>query len=241
MGSESKKPQIIPLILEKVEEEVKAEWRPPRIPGSYRGSELGDCPRYIQLTAMGKERELINPELALLFKDGHLHHDAVRSWLSKTGQLTNVEFSIWKSYQVVLGKETFPITLTGTIDGLYNGEYVLDVKSINPFTFKVLTEEWLKENKVGYIYQLQAYLEMMNKEWGFLIFKDKAFSALKVFWFQRDPEILQKILKKMATITRAIRDGKMMKKPYTKSSKECKWCQMRVHCWGVSAERRQWK
>jgi CRISPR/Cas system-associated exonuclease Cas4 (RecB family) len=228
-----KKPNIIPMILEQVEREVTDEWRPQRVIGSFRGSELGDCPRYIQYTLRGFEREPISPELGLLFNDGHLHHNAIRNNLSKVGRVTNVEFAAWKRYKVELGSGTEEFNITATVDCVFNRDYVIDIKSINPFSFKALSKEYIQTKYLGYVYQIQAYLDILEKDLGALLFKDKAFSGMKIFWYKKNSVLFENLLRRLANIHRATVQGKWIKRPYTKSSTECKRCPMRQHCWGV--------
>lgn len=235
-----KVPQIIPMILDHMEEVIEDEWRPPRSVGSYRASELGDCPRAIQYTVKGQPRESPSPELALLFSDGHLHHHAVRTLLKAIGRVTNEEHQVSKQYEVSINGNRVVFVLTATTDGIFNGKYVFDIKSINFFSFKQLSKEWLEQNHVDYIYQLQTYLDIFDKELGFLLFKDKMTSALKIFWYKRDRALFKKILNKVAQIHLATISDRMIKRPYTKSSKECKRCPFREVCWGAPMERRTW-
>ena len=193
----NKLPKVVDMILEQVEMEINDEWRPPRLPNSFRGSELGDCPRYIQYASQGYEGERPSPELGLLFRDGHLHHDALRSLLSRIGRVTNIEYQGSKSYTVEVDGETVQFTITCTTDGILNGDYIFDIKSINPFSFKKLSMPYIKENYKGYLYQLQAYFDVFDKQLGFNLFKDKAFGALKIFWYKRSPKMFNQILQKL--------------------------------------------
>lgn len=238
----AKRPDIIGMLLEHIEGEIKDEWRPGRTAGSYRGSELGDCPRALQYAASGRTRESINPELALLFRDGNLHHDAIRSELKKIVRVTNEEHSSWKTYEVTYKSELIRIVLTTTCDCHVNGTYVGELKSINCFTFKALkSNEDVRERYPHYYSQLQTYLDVYDKEEGFLLFKDKNSSALKIFWFKRDKEELDKLLQKLAHIEWAMKNKKMIKRPFTKSSFECKTCPFRMACWKKPMEGRKWR
>lgn len=237
----SKHPAIIPLILEQVAKEVEDEWRPPRLQRSFRGSELGDCSRAIQYAALGVKQEPIGPELALLFADGNLHHDALRSQLRKIGTVTNVEHPSFKVYQVGYKDKNFSITLTTTCDLHFAGRYVGELKSISTFSFKGLSEEVVKDKYEHYYWQLQTYLDVYDKEEGFILFKDKNSSALKIFWFKRDPAILQVILQKLAKIQYLIENKKMITRPFKKSSWDCKTCPFRMKCWGKPREGMRWR
>lgn len=237
-----KKPDIIGMIVEQVEMEAQDEWRPPRVVGAFRGSELGDCPRSIQYATLGKVPERPAAPLALIFRDGHLHHDSLRGLLKRIGRVTNEEFSGWKEYSVKVNERVATFKLTATTDGIFNGEFVFDIKSINPWSFKKLSIEYIEEKYERYIMQLQTYLDIFDKEWGFLFFKDKGFGGLKVFWFKRDQEWFQRrVLNRMAKIHLATLNSKMIKRPFTKSSDECKGCFFRIHCWNKPMEKRSWR
>ena len=224
------------MILEQVERETEDEWRPKRIVSQFRGSELGDCPRSIQYYLLGYEPERPKPELALLFSDGHLHHNSLRQRLSSVGRVTNTEQVAWKEYDI----QGIKFSIGGTCDCHFN-TFIGELKGINFFSFKNLNKESLPRFYKKYIDQIQAYLDIFDKEWGFLLFKCKMTSALKLFWIKRDREYFQKVLNRLAKIQLAIQHKKMLKRPFTKSSKKCKGCFMRKHCWGISMERREWK
>lgn len=240
-----KKPKIIELIKDQVLKEVESEWRPDRIPGTFRGSEVGDCPRAIQYAVEGVRGNTPNAELALLFADGHLHHDALRQRLRSIGTVTNVEWNTSRRFSVPLGNEHVEITLSGTFDLIFDKDYIIDIKSINMFSFKWLMakgEDYFREKFPHYIDQIQVYLELANKEWGAILFKCKNSSALQIFWIKRDPERFQRILRKLAKIHRATLNGKKIKKPYDKASHdECEICPYRQPCWGRPPKEREWK
>jgi hypothetical protein len=127
------------------------------------------------------------------------------------------------------------------MDCLFNGEYPVDIKSINCFSFKWLrSPDDVKEKYYHYYLQLQVYLQLFDKEKGFLLFKDKNSGALKIFWYDKDQEAFDKVLANLAFIHRACIDKKFVKRPYTASSKECKRCFMRIHCWKKPYEKRRW-
>lgn len=237
-----KKPDIIGMILERVEQEVEDEWRPARIPGSFRGSELGDCARALEYANLGYKPEPIDPRLALLFRDGNLHHDALRAELTKVGRLTNIEHGSWKKYEVQYNGETIPITITATCDLIFDGTYIGDIKSISTFSFKALrNNEAVISKYPHYVIQLNTYLDVYGKEWGFLLFKDKNSSALKIFWFQFSQELMDEVLQKLAKIEVMTRKKKMIKRPYLKSSWDCKSCPFRKRCWGKPRQEMFWR
>jgi len=237
----SKHPNIIGLIKERAEQEVADEWRPPRIPGSFRGSELGDCPRALEYSVRGYDGERPNAELALLFRDGHLHHDALRSELKKVGRVTNEEHSTWKVWDVEYNGKVFTITITTTCDLHFDGQYVGELKGVSTFSFKGLRDnDSVIEKYPHYYTQLQAYLHVYEKDEGFLLFKDKNTSALKIFWFVKDTPHFMEVLQKLAKVMYMSEKKVWIKRPYNKSSYDCKICPFRKPCWGRATDRRTW-
>lgn len=237
----TKHPNIIALIKERAEQETEDEWRAPRVPGTYRGSELGDCPRALEYSVRGYIGERPNAELALLFKDGHLHHDALRGELAKVGRLTNVEHGAWKAWDVEYNGQVLRIGISTTCDLIFDGRYVGELKGVSTFSFKGLRDnESVREKYPHYYTQLQAYLHVYDKEEGFLLFKDKNTSALKIFWFKRDTPHFQETLLKLAKIEVMSAKKVWIKRPYNKSSYDCKICPFRKPCWGKATDRRTW-
>lgn len=236
-----KKPNIIGLIKERVAQEIEDEWRTPRTPGTFRGSELGDCARALEYAVLGYRGESINPELALLFRDGHLHHDALREELKKVGRVTNVEQGAWKEFEIEYNGVIKRVGISTTCDLIFDGQFVGELKGISFFSFKGLRTNSDVITKYPHYYtQLQAYLHVYDKEWGFLLFKDKNSSALKIFWFKRDTSHFNAILYKLVDVMEKAAAKKMIKRPYLKSSFTCKICEYRMKCWGKPTDRRTW-
>lgn len=229
----TKLPNLVQLIKENIQEELDNEFRSPRYPGTYRGSELGDCARAIQYSVLNSKREQINPQLGLLFRDGHLHHDDLRNLLSRVGSVTNVEQGAAKKYQVSLQSTPieYQIVITVTPDLIFDRDYIVDIKTINRFSFKYLSKDWLRLNKKEYIVQVNTYMNVFQKEYACLLFKCKDTSELSQFWYRYDPDLMDLTLKKLAMISFAVDSGKMIKRPYRRTSRECKYCPFAKTCW----------
>ena len=225
--------KLVPLIFEQIRKETEAEWYPPRTVGTFRASEVGYCPRAIQYAILGHPRALPEPVLSLLFRDGHMHQNQLVNIISSTGLVvSNREQVGYKEYEV----DGIKFGVTGHCDLLLEGKYVVDTKSCSTWAYKYLTRDYIKEKYLGYLYQLQFYIDMYEKDWGCLLFKDKNTSNLREFWYQKNPELLQEALQKLAKIHKAVITNKMIKRPYEKSSTECKRCNMRQHCWGTTED-----
>lgn len=232
--------RLIPKILDHVREEIETQLPFKAIRGSYRASEIGDCERYLAYAQLGKPKELINPELELLFRDGHLHESAVIDLMRRVYIVTNQQYTAVKRYNV----DGVEFNLTATMDCLVDGDDVVDVKSTNFFTGKQLAEKgkpYILEKYRGYYDQIQTYMQLYGKKRAALLFKEKMTSRLMEFWFKRNTKYFETvILKKIARIEKLVQLRKLPKKPFSKSSTECKRCTMRIHCWGVKMDQRSW-
>lgn len=228
---ELRPPNLVQLIFENIQEGIDSEQSSERFPGTYRGSELGKCARAIQYTVLNTEREKIDPQLALLFRDGDLHHDDLRSLLSRVGTLTNVEQGATGKFKTTVKGKEYEITLTITPDMIFNRDYIVDIKSINRFSFKYLSKDWVLTNKKEYVIQINTYMKLFKKAYGCLLFKCKDTSELKQMWFPFDEELWQETLQKLAFITYAVDSKVMIKRPFRRGSKECGKCNFFQTCW----------
>ena len=250
-----KLPKLSQLILEMISEEPDLVPQEPREIGVFRASELGNCPRRIQYAMRGYEQPGgIEPSLALLFKDGNMHHDAVRKDLEKVVKLTHVEEMFTKQYAYNFPEgDGVDFTIIGHTDGIVNDKYILDIKGINRFSYQAIAkvkDDWQKVYEYldnspfsrGNYPQLQTYMDGFDKEWGCLLFKCKDTSELMEVWFPRNRfYFYEKLLPELARIARATyrekwitkhSDGSSFnKRPYMKSSKECQTCPFKLQCW----------
>src|SRR5687768_10024731 len=96
----SSRPKLVATVLEAVQEELENQSPFKVMRGNYRSSELGDCPRYLSYWQLGKKKERISPELELLFRDGHLHEQAVVDLLRRKFTVTNQQYTGLKKYTV---------------------------------------------------------------------------------------------------------------------------------------------
>lgn len=225
---------LIQLILNKVAAEAKQESTKPHTVGVYRASEIGGCARALGYATLNYPSEPLTPETHLIFKDGHIHHDAVRSLLGKVGTLSNVEMTISKQYKHNGQK----FTITGTCDGVFN-EAIMDVKSISTFRFKYIDKNF-PADFMNYVEQVQIYMDILNKHRGMLIFKDKNTSELKIKRFPYDSTLMENILDKVAAIHKAIKEKKLIDRPYGRDTWHCKLCSYRLQCWKLPMETRHW-
>jgi CRISPR/Cas system-associated exonuclease Cas4 (RecB family) len=226
--------KIIQKILAKVEAEAKQESTKPHTVGVYRASEIGGCARALQYATLNYPAEGLTPETHLIFKDGHIHHTAVRELLGKIGTMSNVEMTISKQYRHNGQK----FTITGTCDGVFDDE-VFDVKSISTFRFKYLDKNF-PADYLNYVDQLQIYMDILSKKSGFIIFKDKNSAELKIKRLKNDPDLMIAILNRVAEIHKGVKAKELVARPYGRDTWHCKLCSYRLQCWKLPMDKRQW-
>lgn len=232
--------EIVPAILNRIEQESAQGGLRPQTQGIFRVSEVGKCERAIQYSHLRMTAEIPRPEVQLIFHDGNMHHDSTRTWLSKIGTLTHVETGIswvydWKGEK---------ITLVGTIDGNFEG-MVVDIKSMNTYAFKWRKREFYRKYP-AYVWQLNTYMDIayklgiIPKPKGFFLLKDKNTGQLDTRIQKYDPNILNLVLERTYKIQVAIKTGKILLRPYARNSFQCKTCSYRNVCWGVPMEQKAW-
>jgi CRISPR/Cas system-associated exonuclease Cas4 (RecB family) len=226
--------KIIRLILNKVEEEAKQESGKPHTLGVYRASEIGGCARALQYATQEYPKEELTPETYLIFKDGHLHHHAVRELLAKVGTVSHVEMTISKKYKH--NGESFLIT--GTCDLVFN-DMVIDIKSISTFRFKYIDKNY-PQDFMNYLEQVRLYMDILGKTKGALLFKDKNTAELKIKYVSNDDILLTNILDRVAQIHKLNKEKKLITRPYGRDTWHCKLCSYRLQCWKLPMERRAW-
>lgn len=229
-----KEKDIVQLILNKVQAEAKQEASKPHTIGVYRASEIGGCARALQYATLQYKAEEITPEVHMIFRDGHIHHHAVRELLGKTGTMSNIEMTISKQYKHKGSK----FTITGTIDGVWNG-MVFDVKSISTFRFKYLDKNF-PQDYTNYVDQIMIYMDILKLTKSFFIFKDKNSAELKVIYVDFNQKAMDAILDRIVEIHKGAKLNKLMPRPFERTDWHCKLCAYRLHCWKLPMEARHW-
>jgi CRISPR/Cas system-associated exonuclease Cas4 (RecB family) len=227
---------IIQKILNKVEEEYKQEAKKPVTKGVYRASEVGNCPKAIQYKILGYKAEEVTPETLLIFRDGHVHHNDVRDLFSKIGHVTNVEMSCSKRYNH--NGEKFLIT--GTVDFVFNGSMVIDIKSMSTFRFKTI-EKKFPDDFMSYIEQVHLYMDILSLPKGAILFKDKNSAELKIKEFKYSYDVIKDILDRLANLHKLAKKKELVPRPYERNSWQCRLCPYRLSCYNLPMEARHWR
>jgi CRISPR/Cas system-associated exonuclease Cas4 (RecB family) len=165
-----------------------------------RASSLGHiCERKLVFDrTRWEEATLYDVGLQFIFDEGNLQEAQVLKDLADAGwqvieQQRDYE---WKQYQI-----------TAHLDGkvILEQPFTLEIKSMNPFTFKTINsaQDILQSKKHyirAYAAQMQVYLLLSNSERGVFIFKDKSSGLLKEVWMDLDYAMAEELIKKAERI-----------------------------------------
>ena len=114
------------------------------------------------------------------------------------------------------------------IDSLPKGLVVCDMKTCNSNSFRKL-----KKNgpTIAYIIQLIIYCNILDCEYGLLIYECKDDSEILSFKIDKDPDSF-KIIEDQAKIMLELKDKRKLPppRPLTKDDYECKYCNFRIVC-----------
>lgn len=215
----------VKLIHDRLKLEAEAESERYSTKGIYRGSQLGGCLRAIQYSALKTPAIPPSPQAKLIFRDGHLHHTDLRELLGKVGLVTHVETPISRKYSI--GKTKF--TITGTIDGRFNGT-LFDIKSIKHYRFLQLDKKF-PQDYMQYLIQINFYMDILNEDEAFFLFKDKDTGELKEIWVKRDHKLIDSHLTKLANMHESLKKGKLLARPYSYKDWHCNYCAFKDTCW----------
>jgi|SRR5947207_1859339 len=227
--------QITQKILHQIELEAAQEEHIKSEKGIYRASSIGGCPRALQYATLdGIIPEKHSPEFTMFLMDGDTHERMITSLLSKVGTVTHTQRNLQKRYK----HQGVSFVVTGTPDGMFNGT-IYDVKAINGFSFAALEKNYPTQY-VKYIEQMHIYMDILNKKESILLFKDRNWSKIKPKLVEYNPDFMEKMLDKLAYITKMVKSKQMIDRPYTVRSKECKRCPFRMPCWRLPMETMKW-
>jgi len=114
-----------------------------------------------------------------------------------------------------------------------NRFFVVDFKSMNPYSFKDL-----KQPKPEHLTQMQIYLYLSGLKYGKFIYENKGDQGVKEFLVERDDALLE-VKKEEAVmlkhrVTHTNSQGKHVLPPRgyeTRGHTKCLQCKYRGHCW----------
>lgn len=190
------------MLVEKIAERKKEKIRQ-RPCHTNRASSIGHvCERKLVFDrTRWQEAALYDVGLQFIFDEGNLQEAQVLKDLADAGvvvieQQRDYE---WKQYN-----------LTAHLDGKVMDyeiakAFPLEIKSMNPFTFKQINSatDILQSKKPyirAYAAQMQVYLLLSNSERGVFLFKDKSSGQLKEVWMDLDLEFAEALIQRCERI-----------------------------------------
>lgn len=196
------------------------------------------CLRQQVLSLMYKQLqgEQVNVGLRRIFAEGDSVHEKwqrlfLRARYANVSGLDVTQFN--KKYRV-----QFTPDIICQIPEFYDGKMVGELKSVNTFQFKKMTKHPVAGK------QLQWYMFLTGIHKGFVLSEDKNTQDFKVEVYEFDPKLVEPYVERCKLIrtgyNRAVREGKMVKKPADAKSCDCKRCHncsMKDACWGVGKGR----
>lgn len=196
------------------------------------------CVRQQVLSLLYKQLqgEQIQVSLMRIFEEGNAIHEKwqrlfIRAGYGKAVDMDRSRFN--KYYE-----------LSYTPDGIvnipefYDGNMVLEIKSMNTFSFKHATSHPSGQK------QMQFYMWLTGIKKGFVLAEDKNTQDFKIFIEDFNPEVVAPFIDRLEQVKfykkKALKEHKMVKRHEKCSCYNCKMamtCAMKDVCWGKSRER----
>ena len=177
--------------LKLLNEHLKGKMSPHRGQVFYPSALGSTCDRYLYASFNGLlQWEDLDPRIKRIFDVGASLEDRMDKYFTK--------MNIVKAREMSLKMDSPPIS--GRLDFLINhptrGEAVLELKSINDRGFKELKSS----PKHDHFIQLQIYLNMLNKDYGIVLYENKNDQNLKAFQVERDVDVWNTLLERCFAI-----------------------------------------
>ncbi len=190
----------------------------------------GSCPRYWFYAFEGAEFVYDTAATAMQnMNAGSAAGERLATMMEKSGILIEAE----QELNTIGDKELPPIR--GYIDAVINwkgDEVVVEVKTTKSSTWN----SRVATNKVpGYqMVQLLIYMYVTGHDKGFFMTENKdthELFILPVKMTEKNKELVENIFEWMRLVKKNSEDGELPKRPFTKSSMQCKGCAVRDTCW----------
>ena len=177
--------------LKLLNEHLKGKMSPHRGQVFYPSALGSTCDRYLYASFNGLlQWEDLDPRIKRIFDVGASLEDRMDKYFTK--------MNIIKAREMPLKMDSPPIS--GRLDFLIyhptRGEVVLELKSINDRGFKELKSS----PKHDHFIQLQIYLNMLNKDYGIVLYENKNDQNLKAFQVERDVDVWNTLLERCFAI-----------------------------------------
>ncbi|MFP4116889.1 MAG: Dna2/Cas4 domain-containing protein [Candidatus Aenigmatarchaeota archaeon] len=185
----------------------------------FYASEVTDCKRKIYFKVKGAEKEDLDPQTNRKFERGNLIHQRLVSALYSAGVVTASE--------VEMPDQSLFHGRADAIVSINDENYVVEIKSASPYSFKTLDgpkESWKK--------QLQLYLHHFDIDEGIVLVECKGTQKLKEFFIEKDDEVVEELEEEFEKLLEMIKKDVVPKKPDKSNWKfdKCKYCLYEEAC-----------
>lgn len=208
--------------------------RPKRRKEKHWASDVGVCIRALVYRWQGIEGIKPEPRTFFILEDGNLHHKSIRDLIRQAGlEIVMEETPISDPKMRLSGKLDAVIRL----DGKY---YVLEIKSVNRFTFDEIIHQGPREDHVLqlnlYLYYVQNLFRIPT-DMGILLYKCKDTSRFWEFVVPFSEKEANNFFALLGNIENYIEKDILPERPYKITDWQCQYCNYRKICWeGYSEE-----
>lgn len=206
-----------------LEGELKPKFRKQE---AFSPSNTNLCARYAHYLFEGIELPVTHDaRVQRIFDSGNAIHERLCNYFKKMGILIDEEKRVEYRKE---GDPPFNAYVDAIID--WNGPKVVELKSISAegFMYRKLSQK----PKDDHMRQIQLYFQMLDYQAGYIIYYNKNTSEILVLYIKRDQEFIDKTLKKIRKTYKAIQEGIKPVRPYKSiESEQCRYCNVRDHCW----------
>ncbi|MCD6092738.1 MAG: PD-(D/E)XK nuclease family protein [Candidatus Aenigmarchaeota archaeon] len=208
------------MLVEKIDEFYR-EREPDKKRDYFYVSEVGDCPRKIFFKIKNAPKEPMEPRVNRIFHNGDHVHIRLMSVLYSLGLVTASEIEIPPD-KLFHGR-------ADAIVHINKENYVLEIKSMNPFIFE---KRAMSKPDINHIMQLQLYMHYFNISKGIILVESKGNQELKEFIIQKDEKMIDDILSKFTELKEKIDNNELPPVPDKTGwdFDKCLYCVYRKTC-----------
>lgn len=194
-------------------------------------SDAGKCSRAVFFKFKNAPKKEMEAHILRLFDHGDSIHKLIMKPLLSTRDVHVVASEVNIAPQEIISGRADAIVSDG------KQLYVLDIKSMNSYIFKNLTEP--KEENVS---QLQLYLHYFKIPKGILLYVNKDNQQLKEFIVSYNQPQVEKLLSTLACLKKQIDSNTIPSRlPGYPDNWQCNYCQFREICDMAAPDEMNWE
>ena len=186
----------------------------------------GTCPRYWFLAFSGVEFIENTDSLGIAnMENGTYVHTRLQTMLKESDLEVELETAIKNEYPPILGFADIVVKWKGM-------DVIGEIKSAKDSVYAIRSVT--RQGLPYHVLQLLIYMKVLGLTEGFLWYENKdtqEFCIIPVHMNERNQKIVDEAFKWMEMVYDNWKDGKLPERPFTKSSKECKFCPVKKACW----------